>query len=178
MLFLFYIMNELVVGLSVATVSEEDTTVMENIKNALLMNVVLGAAAVLMIVTGFFDELVIIGDLTPCWACWFLSMLFFLYIVYELVVGLSVATVSEKDSTARENIKNAQLMTVISWCSYPVVYLLPMLGLGGGTSVVAVQLEYGWSALFALPQAPRGGRSAAEGPSLPDQTSASRLRPR
>jgi bacteriorhodopsin len=102
----------------------------------------LGLGSALMIVSGYYGELVITGDLAPRWACWFLSMLFFLYIVYELMVGLSVATEAEEDEVVKEKIKNAQLMTVISWCTYPVVYLFPMLGMGGASSVVAVQLGY------------------------------------
>jgi len=102
----------------------------------------LGFGSALMIVSGYYGELVITGDLTPRWVCWFLSMVFFLYIVYELMVGLSAATDAEDNEFIKEKIKNAQLMTVISWCTYPVVYLLPMLGLGGATSVVAVQLGY------------------------------------
>jgi bacteriorhodopsin len=102
----------------------------------------LGFGSALMIISGYYGELVITGDLTPRWVCWFLSMVFFLYIVYELMVGLSAATDAEDNEFIKEKIKNAQLMTVISWCTYPVVYLLPMLGLGGATSVVAVQLGY------------------------------------
>merc|ERR1719454_1163115 len=34
---------------------------------------------------------IVTGDLTPRWICWFISMVFFLYIVYELLVGLSAA---------------------------------------------------------------------------------------
>merc|ERR1711923_190912 len=52
----------------------------------------LGVGSALMIVSGYYGELVVTGDLTPRWACWFLSMAFFLYIVYELLVGLSAAT--------------------------------------------------------------------------------------
>merc|ERR1719498_2258946 len=57
----------------------------------------LGLSAALMIVSGYYGELVIAGDLTPRWICWFLSMCFFLYIVYELLVGLSAATNKEED---------------------------------------------------------------------------------
>ena len=32
--------------------------------------------------------------------------------------------------------------TVISWCTYPVVYLFPFLGLTGANAVVAIQLGY------------------------------------
>merc|ERR1712051_965905 len=52
----------------------------------------LGVAAALMIVTGYYGELTVSGDLTPRWMCWFISMLFFVYIVYELLVGLAAAT--------------------------------------------------------------------------------------
>merc|ERR1719183_3189818 len=102
----------------------------------------LGLGSALMIVSGYYGELTMTGDLTPRWICWFLSMCFFLYIVYELMVGLGAATNLETDPVVKGKIKNAQLMTVISWCTYPVVYLFPMLGLGGTEAVVAVQVGY------------------------------------
>merc|ERR1712046_310055 len=77
----------------------------------------LGIGSALMIVSGYYGELVVTGDLTPRWGCWFLSMGFFLYIVYELLVGLSAATESEADPVISGNIKTAQIMTVISWCT-------------------------------------------------------------
>merc|ERR1719284_1613044 len=102
----------------------------------------LGFGSALMIVSGYYGELVISGDLQPRWMCWFLSMLFFLYIVYELLVGLSAATASEADPVVAGKIKTAQIMTVISWCTYPVVYLFPMLGIEAATAVVSIQLGY------------------------------------
>merc|ERR1712174_111122 len=69
-------------------------------------------------------------------------MAFFLYIVYELLIGLSNATNKESDETVKGKIKPAQLMTVISWCTYPVVYLFPMLGINAATSVVSIQIGY------------------------------------
>merc|ERR1711874_392737 len=36
----------------------------------------------------------------------------------------------------------SQVVTVISWCTYPVVYLFPMFGIGGAQAVVAVQVGY------------------------------------
>merc|ERR1712159_484330 len=102
----------------------------------------LGLGSALMIVSGYYGELVLTGDLTPRWACWFLAMLFFLYIVYELLVGLSAATASEADPVVAGKIKTAQIMTVISWCTYPVVYLFPMLGIEAATAAVSIQLGY------------------------------------
>jgi bacteriorhodopsin len=103
---------------------------------------VLGLGSALMIVSGYYGELVVTGDLWPRWICWFVSMCFFLYIVYELLVGLAAATASEVDSKIADKIKVAQVMTVISWCTYPVVYLFPMLGFKASESVVCIQLGY------------------------------------
>jgi len=102
----------------------------------------LGVGSALMIISGYYGELTVTGNLTPRWICWFVSMLFFLFIVYELLSGLSNATNSESDPEIREKIKLAQVVTVISWCTYPVVYLFPMLGIQASTAVVAIQVGY------------------------------------
>merc|ERR1712107_366891 len=102
----------------------------------------LGLSSALMIVSGYYGELVVTGDLSPRWKCWGLSMLFFLYIVYELLVGLSAATNAEADPVIAGKIKTAQVMTVISWCTYPVVYLFPMFGIEAATAVVSIQMGY------------------------------------
>jgi len=102
----------------------------------------LGFGSALMIVSGYYGELVVAGDLTPRWYCWGVSMLFFLYIVYELLVGLSAATNSETDPVVKGKIQTAQMMTVVSWCTYPVVYLFPMLGINAAHAVVSIQIGY------------------------------------
>merc|ERR1719440_960201 len=75
----------------------------------------LGLSSALMIVTGYYGE---------------------------LLVGLSAATASESDPKIARKIKTAQIMTVISWCTYPVVYLFPMLGIDAAAAVVSIQLGY------------------------------------
>jgi bacteriorhodopsin len=102
----------------------------------------LGLGSALMIISGYYGELLITGDLTPRWMCWFISMVFFLYIVYELLVGLSEATNSEADPVIRAKIGTAQVMTVISWCTYPIVYLFPMLGINAAHAVMGIQIGY------------------------------------
>merc|ERR1712211_220591 len=102
----------------------------------------LGVGSALMIVSGYYGELTVTGDLTPRWMCWFISMAFFLYIVQELLVGLAAATNSESDPAVKSNIQLAQVMTVISWCTYPVVYLFPMLGISASHAVVGIQVGY------------------------------------
>merc|ERR1712029_863857 len=87
-------------------------------------------------------ELTVTGDLTDRWVCWFVSMGFFLYIVQELLVGLSAATNKEDDPSIKAKISSAQVWTVISWCTYPVVHLFPMLGIEAATAVVSIQMGY------------------------------------
>merc|ERR1712051_327238 len=118
-------------------------------KTFALKSKALGAAAALMIVTGYYGELTVSGDLTPRWMCWFVSMLFFVYIVYELLVGLAAATEAEQDPVIRSKIATAQVVTVISWCTYPVVYLFPMFGITAAKAVVGIQVGYCFSDIIS-----------------------------
>merc|ERR1719326_1113814 len=102
----------------------------------------LGVGSALMIISGYYGELTVSGDLTPRWFCWLVSMCFFLYIVYELLVGLKAATDSETDPVVKGKIELAKVMTVISWCTYPIVYLFPMLGITASSAVVSIQIGY------------------------------------
>merc|ERR1712139_165459 len=102
----------------------------------------LGFGSALMIVSGYKGELILSGDLSPRWASWCLSMCFFLYIVHTLMIGMADATNSESDPVVKQQIQNAQLWTVVSWCTYPIVYTFPMLGIGGSNAVVAIQIGY------------------------------------
>jgi len=102
----------------------------------------LGVGSALMIVSGYYGELFVSGNLTPRMVCWVISMAFFLYIVQELLVGLAGATDSEADPVVRGKIKTAQVMTVVSWCTYPVVYLFPFLGIQAAGAVVSIQIGY------------------------------------
>merc|ERR1712226_1453839 len=87
----------------------------------------LGTAAALMIVLGYPGELIIEKqDLGMRWQYWTLAMLPFLYIVHQLLIGLADATSKEADSTISEKIRMAQVVTVVSWLTYPVVYIFPM----------------------------------------------------
>jgi len=102
----------------------------------------LGVGSALMIVSGYYGELFVSGNLIPRMVCWLISMAFFLRIVDELLVGLKAATESEPDPVVRDKIKTAQIMTVVSWCTYPVVYLFPIFGLQAAYAVVSIQIGY------------------------------------
>jgi len=103
----------------------------------------LGAAAALMIVLGYPGELIIEQQhLGTRWFYWALAMVPFLFIVHQLLVGLADATSKESDPAISAKIRMAQVVTVISWLTYPVVYVFPMLGLAGGQAVIAIQCGY------------------------------------
>jgi len=102
----------------------------------------LGVSSALMILVGYPGELIVSGDLSQRWMCWFFAMLPFLNIVYTLLVGLSEATNSEADAKIRSLISNVQVWTVISWLTYPVVYIFPMLGMTGAQAIVNIQCGY------------------------------------
>ena len=109
----------------------------------------LGVLSALMILSGYKGELVLSGDLTPRWYSWLLSMSFFLFIVQTLLVGLAAATNAEADANVKGLIRSAQVWTVVSWCTYPIVYVFPMMGISGPSSVVAIQLGYSVSDIIS-----------------------------
>jgi bacteriorhodopsin len=100
----------------------------------------LGFMAALMIATGYYGELIVTGNLVPRWVCWGISMFFFSYIMGALDVLMH--TVNESDPVIRKKIFATVIITAVSWCTYPVVYLFPMLGSGAASAVVAIQVGY------------------------------------
>jgi len=109
----------------------------------------LGGAAALMIVLGYPGELIIEGNLLVRWVYWALAMVPFCYIVQELLVGLGGALSSETDPKIKSSILTAQLVTVVSWLTYPIVYVFPMIGFSGASAVVAIQVGYCCSDIIA-----------------------------
>jgi bacteriorhodopsin len=110
----------------------------------------LGALSALMIAVGYPGELILDeSNLGTRWLFWMGSMVPFLYIVKELLIGLADATNSESDPKVRDLIKGVQVWTVISWCTYPIVYVFPMLGINGDDAVVWIQLGYSVSDIIS-----------------------------
>jgi len=103
----------------------------------------LGTMSALMIAIGYPGELIMNGpELSQRWMYWGAAMIPFLFVVHTLLIGLADATASESDPQVSSLIKSAQLYTVVSWTTYPVVYILPMFGLHGAQAVVGVQVGY------------------------------------
>jgi len=102
----------------------------------------LGFFAGLMIVLGYPGELIIEGDLNVRWMWWTAAMLPFFVVVYTLLVGLREAIDEEQDAEVAKKLTTVCWATVISWCTYPVVYVFPMFGFSGPTAIVSIQLGY------------------------------------
>lgn len=99
----------------------------------------LSIAAAIMVILGYPGE--ISQDAATRWTWWALAMIPFLYIVYTLFFGLK-SSVDAQPESARGLVRLACVLTVIAWCFYPIVFILPMLGLMGGDATVGVQVGY------------------------------------
>ena len=104
----------------------------------------LGVASGLMIILGYPGEMITVGDpnLSMRWVFWALAMLPFLYVVYQLTIGTAAALADEDDADVAKTINQARIFTIVSWLTYPIVYVIPMFGVSGASAVVGVQLGY------------------------------------
>merc|ERR1711975_48099 len=105
----------------------------------------LGCSSAIMIILGYPGE--VSDNNATRWIFWALAMIPFIFIVYTLVIGL--ASAADKDE--REDVallcKQVCWWTVGSWCTYPIVYILPMLmghsnGEMSASNVVGIQIGY------------------------------------
>lgn len=99
----------------------------------------LGSLAALMILLGYPGE--VSADPGTRWIFWVLSMIPFTIILVELFGGLKKA-VDSQPASVRGLVNGARYLTVASWSFYPVVFILPMIGLSGGAATAAVQVGY------------------------------------
>ncbi len=106
----------------------------------------LGGLAALMVVLGYPGE--ISSDDGTRWLWWSLSMIPFLIILYQLFIGLGDA-IARQPAEARGLVSMARYLTVVSWLFYPVVFVLPMLGLEGAGAETALQVGYSIADLVA-----------------------------
>ena len=99
----------------------------------------LAVLAIIMVALGYPGE--ISKDSSTRWLWWGLSMIPFLIIQYELFVGLKSAIEAQPEST-RGMVSTARYITVVTWFFYPIVFILPMIGLSGAGATVGVQVGY------------------------------------
>ncbi|MFP4281622.1 MAG: bacteriorhodopsin-like [Opitutales bacterium] len=99
----------------------------------------LGGLAALMIILGYPGEIAT-ADGTR-WIWWCLSMIPFLWIIYELFFGLK-ESLARQPAEVRGLVNAARWLTVAAWSFYPIVFIFPMIGLTGGGATTAVQVGY------------------------------------
>jgi len=99
----------------------------------------LGLASALMVALGYPGE--IQDSPSGRWTWWCLAMIPFCYVVYSLAVGLEAATAKMHPDAAYLT-RYARWLTIISWLTYPGVYLIKMVGLSGVTATAAEQIGY------------------------------------
>merc|ERR1712113_1176410 len=99
----------------------------------------LGLASAIMVALGYPGE--IQDNLYVRWFWWALAMSPFSYVVNSLVVGLNEAT-SKQPESVKGLVVAARYLTVISWLTYPCVYLIKNLGLTGSVATTYEQVGY------------------------------------
>lgn len=118
----------------------------KNVSNGMAAR--LGFAALLMIALGYPGEISADTGTRLLWGT--LSTVPFLYIIYVLWVELGRALTTQPPQV-RVLVRNLRLLLLASWGFYPIAYLLPLFGDGGGAGFVGVQLGYTLADLLAKP---------------------------
>jgi len=99
----------------------------------------LGVASAVMVALGYPGE--IQNSPSGRWMWWFFAMIPFLYVVAELAVGLKEAAGYQAPSVASLT-GYARWLTIISWLTYPFVYIIKMVGISGVTATAGEQIGY------------------------------------
>jgi bacteriorhodopsin len=102
----------------------------------------LAGAAALMVALGYPGEIASDIGTRTIWGV--ISTIPFLYIVYELFVGLGPAIQQEKGNV-KGILSNVRWLMLATWGFYPIVYSIPLLTGGAklsATAVIAVQVGY------------------------------------
>merc|ERR1712151_1195244 len=126
----------------------------------------LGVASAVMVAIGYPGE--IQENLLMRWIFWAFAMVPFAYVVMTLVAGLNGATDKQPDSV-KSLVVSARYLTVISWLTYPGVYIIKSMGLAGNVATTYEQVGYSVADVVAkavfgvLIWAIAAGKSAEEG---------------
>ena len=99
----------------------------------------LAIAAVLMVALGFPGETS--SDMTTRAIWGALSTIPFVYIIWVLWGELGQA-VGRQTNEVKVLLRNTRLLLLATWGFYPIVYMLPMLGIAGASATVGIQVGY------------------------------------
>jgi len=99
----------------------------------------LGVSSALMVCLGYPGE--IQNDNNQRWTYWAAAMVPFSYVVLTLVAGLNSATAKQPECV-RGLVTQARFLTVISWLTYPGVYIIKSIGIAGTVATTYEQVGY------------------------------------
>merc|ERR1711879_505144 len=99
----------------------------------------LGLSSAVMVALGYPGE--IQDDLALRWVFWACAMVPFSYVVFSLTTGLNEATDKQPESV-KGLVVAARYLTVISWLTYPFVYIIKSIGLAGAVATTYEQVGY------------------------------------
>jgi len=99
----------------------------------------LGLASAIMVALGYPGE--VQEDATVRWVWWAAAMVPFSYVVLTLLSGLNAATDKQPESV-KGLVVMARYLTVISWLTYPFVYIIKNFGLNGAVATTYEQIGY------------------------------------
>merc|ERR1712139_516930 len=106
----------------------------------------LGVSSAAMVSLGYPGE--IQDNPSGRWLWWFFAMIPFCYVVFELAMGLSEASAKQAPSVASLT-GAARWLTIISWLTYPFVYIIKMVGISGVTATAGEQIGYSMADVVA-----------------------------
>ncbi len=106
----------------------------------------LAVLAVIMVALGYPGE--VSNSAGTRWVFWALAMIPFLIIVFDLFVGLRDA-IGRQPENARGLVSSARWILILTWSFYPIVFILPMLGLSGPGATVGIQVGYSLADVLA-----------------------------
>jgi len=99
----------------------------------------LGLSSAVMVALGYPGE--IQNNLLARWFFWACAMVPFAYVVTTLVTGLNEAT-SRQPPSAQGLVAQARYLTVVSWLTYPFVYIIKSCGIAGTIATTYEQVGY------------------------------------
>ncbi len=108
-------------------------------QQARLRSTVLSVLAVEMIILRYPGQLSSAAE--GRWLWWGVALVPAIIIVYQLYVGLSSA-INTEPLESRKLVRKARLLLVLTGAAYPVLYLLPLVGVTGGIPYTGMQAGY------------------------------------
>ncbi|CAE8595587.1 unnamed protein product [Polarella glacialis] len=109
----------------------------------------LSLASALRVALGYPGE--IQDDLSVRWFWWCLAMIPFSYVVFTLAAGLAEATSKQPSPAAASLASAVRYLTMLSWCTYPFVYMVKSVGLAGPAATMYEQVGYVLADVLAMP---------------------------